>query len=281
MSIKYLERMTWKEVENLDKEKTLVFLPLSPIEQHGTHLPLGTDILAAVDMTNLALKILEEQRPELMYLLLPALPLGCTEGAMHFAGTISIRKETLKQLLVDVCTSMAKHGLRKIVITNHHLDLLHIKAIQEAVLTVTKKYDIKIIETASLAIYCEEENSDKCSVNKFSADCELSRDIHAGYKETSFIMYQYPELLKEHYSTLEPIYIEMAQAFKQGKIYIDEMGSPQGYIGSPAHASLEYGKFHLEEGANSIADLALKFYNNQDLPQIRKNIQYVLDTYLD
>ena len=43
MFYKYYDELTWEEVEKLDKEKCCVLLPLSSIEQHGKHLPVGTD----------------------------------------------------------------------------------------------------------------------------------------------------------------------------------------------------------------------------------------------
>ena len=43
MSFLKLDEMSWLEVENLNKEKTIIFLPIGPVEEHGPHLPLGTD----------------------------------------------------------------------------------------------------------------------------------------------------------------------------------------------------------------------------------------------
>lgn len=45
-----LETITWTELDTLDRSRALVMIPLSPIEEHGPHLPLGTDIIAAADI---------------------------------------------------------------------------------------------------------------------------------------------------------------------------------------------------------------------------------------
>ena len=49
MKVIQLEELNWKQIEDLDKEKTIFFIPISPLEEHGPHLPVGTDFLTARD----------------------------------------------------------------------------------------------------------------------------------------------------------------------------------------------------------------------------------------
>ena len=70
------EELTWKQIESLDKNKTIFFLPISPLEEHGPHLPVGTDLLTVIDATTEAIKILNKEKPELTFVLLPAVPIG-------------------------------------------------------------------------------------------------------------------------------------------------------------------------------------------------------------
>ena len=52
-----LEELNWKQVDELDRDKTIIFLPISPLEEHGPHLPVGTDFLTTKDAVILASSI--------------------------------------------------------------------------------------------------------------------------------------------------------------------------------------------------------------------------------
>lgn len=277
MSIYHLETMTWNELNELNREKTVFFLPVSPIEQHGTHLPLGTDFFGAVDMTKLAVEMLEKSDNSLNYVIMPGLPCGCTEGTKHFPGTLSLRMETLKNLLIDICSCVASHKFNKLILINHHLDLVHVKAILEAIKEVKTKYQIEIIESASVLFYSDMQIKDEL-LEKM--DCYSRNEIHADVKETSFIMYKYPELLRKNYKELNPVYIDIENEIRMGKKYFEEMGAIQGYIGSPAKANLKYGEYHLKTGAKHVADLCMKLYRGEEIPQISHRMQYVLDNFI-
>ena len=64
MSILKMEQITWSEIENLDKKKSVVLVALSPIEEHGPHLPLGTDYISAKDLLKSVVNNLEKQNKE-------------------------------------------------------------------------------------------------------------------------------------------------------------------------------------------------------------------------
>ena len=272
MSIFRLDRMTWEEVDGLDRPTTVFFLPVSPIEEHGPHLPLGTDFYGAHDMAELALQKLEAQAPAWNYVLVPGLPLGCTEMTMEFAGTLSVRGQTLVRVLEDVCGSIARHGFKYIVLANHHLDLGHVKALHEAIRRVTKRYKIQVVEPAAAVLYASEPPA----LEKTPAQTE----VHADVRETSFIAYRYPDLLKGNYLTLPPVRVDIAQCFRKGIRTLKRMGAALGYIGSPALATVAQGKQHLEGGAEILASATLKLMRGETLPQIPKEMQFVLKHFV-
>jgi len=70
------EELSWKQIDKLDRNKTVFFLPISPLEEHGPHLPVGTDLLTIKDATNSAIKILNQKKPDLNYVILPSVPIG-------------------------------------------------------------------------------------------------------------------------------------------------------------------------------------------------------------
>jgi creatinine amidohydrolase len=90
-----------------------VILPMGSVEQHGPHLPTATDFYAA---TAIALAVAEQ----IDALVLPLCPLGVTPLHMPFAGTVSLRPQTLQDVVTDIGTSLASHGCREFVILNWH-----------------------------------------------------------------------------------------------------------------------------------------------------------------
>jgi len=277
MGIFLLDEMTWGDVDKLDRERTIVFLPLSPIEEHGPHLPLGTDYYGARDIAEMAVRLINEKEPAIDCLLAPAIPLGSTEMTMDFPGTISLRGETLARIVRDVCSSFARHGFKYIVISNHHLDPVHVKAILEGINRVVQEYDVKIIESAGRIIYSGMESKQKSYLRNMGL--KASKEVHADATETSFIKYHYPHLLKEIYKHLPSVWVDIGACALKGITTFKAMGADQGYIGSPAKATEELGRMHLEEVAELTAELALKLYRNEPLPEMTKEMMAVIDSF--
>ena len=90
-----------------------VILPMGSVEQHGPHLPTGTDFFAA---TAIALEV----AGHLDALVLPLCPLGVTPMHMPYPGTVSLRPSTLQDVVADIGSSLAAHGAREFVILNWH-----------------------------------------------------------------------------------------------------------------------------------------------------------------
>jgi creatinine amidohydrolase len=86
---------------------------MGSVEQHGPHLPTGTDFFAA---TAIALKVAEHADA----LVLPLCPLGVTPMHMPYPGTVSLRPGTLLDVVTDIGSSLAAHGAREFVILNWH-----------------------------------------------------------------------------------------------------------------------------------------------------------------
>lgn len=108
-----LMNLTQPEAEILLKKNPVVVIPTGSVEQHGPHLPFGTDYIAS-------LVISQKVANKLDALLLPFTPIGVTPIHMSFVGTLSLRPETYMSMLADVCESIIRHGAKKIVVINWH-----------------------------------------------------------------------------------------------------------------------------------------------------------------
>lgn len=116
--IKRWENLTRDELAALDKDRTVVALPTSATEQHGPHLPVGTD---AVILSTLIDKIIAcGDFPQGDLIFAPQLPIGKSNEHMGFAGTITFSAQTYYGVLHDVAKSIAASGFKKLVLFNSH-----------------------------------------------------------------------------------------------------------------------------------------------------------------
>jgi creatinine amidohydrolase len=111
----FLEDLTWTEVElALTRGMTGVVVPLGAVEQHGPHLPLSSDADRSIALAMRVAMKLEDS------LVAPALRVGCSEFHMAYAGTISLRPETLEAICTDYAVSLARHGFEDILFLSAH-----------------------------------------------------------------------------------------------------------------------------------------------------------------
>jgi creatinine amidohydrolase len=109
------EELTSPEAAALDRDSTVLVLPLGSVEQHGHHMPLGTDTLLAH-----AVSLRAAERFAGKVLVLPPPWYGFSAHHMAFAGSITLKVETLMAVAEDVVGSLVHHGFRRILIVNGH-----------------------------------------------------------------------------------------------------------------------------------------------------------------
>jgi creatinine amidohydrolase len=109
----YIPHMTWPEVEEALRHTDMVIIPVGSIEQHGKHLPLGTDFLATME----GCKLLAQKTD---VLIAPVVLAGLSEHHMGFPGTITLSPQTFEAVVFETAQSLIRHGFKKIMIYNGH-----------------------------------------------------------------------------------------------------------------------------------------------------------------
>ena len=94
------------------KKKQIAIIPVGSIEQHGPHLPISTD-------SDIVTEIASKLSDKVKGILLPTISYGISDEHFPFFN-LSIKKSTLSRILEDVCESLIKNGISKIVIINGH-----------------------------------------------------------------------------------------------------------------------------------------------------------------
>jgi creatinine amidohydrolase len=111
--------LRWNEIAELDRDKTLFIQPTGAVEQHGHHLPIDTDIH---NSTEIALAVAARAREAIEGAVLIAPPVwwGTSPHHLAYPGTISLRMQTMSDLLLDVCSSLHGHGFYRVLFLNGH-----------------------------------------------------------------------------------------------------------------------------------------------------------------
>ena len=112
-----MAELTYPDIQAYLKRSDLILIPMASTEQHGPHLPLSTDTTTAYEVSKRA-----AEQADVLYT--PTVWTGYSpqhmRGAGQGMGTITIRAETLNNLLYDIARSLIHHGFNKLIFVNGH-----------------------------------------------------------------------------------------------------------------------------------------------------------------
>ena len=109
----YLPHMTRPEVQDLLTRSDMVIIPVGALEQHGLHLPIGTDYLNGLERA----KLIAQQADVLVA---PILMPGQSPYHMEFEGTITLPSSLIQEVYVEAAKSLIRHGFKRFLILNAH-----------------------------------------------------------------------------------------------------------------------------------------------------------------
>ena len=111
------DKLSRDQIAALDKDQSVVLVPLGSTEQHGAHLPVGTD---SIILDALVEKIISDENIDGNILFTPTMRIGKSNEHMHFAGTLTYKATTYYNVIYDYVSSIAKHGFKKVILFNSH-----------------------------------------------------------------------------------------------------------------------------------------------------------------
>jgi creatinine amidohydrolase len=265
-----LEELSWKQIDALDRKKTIFFIPLSPLEEHGPHLPVGTDLLTTRDAAKEAIRLVNKKKPDLTTVLFPAIPLGYSKMASGFPGTVSTQVKILKTIVSDICSSLAAFGFQYFVICTFHMDLGHLKGIYQGMKKAMKTHNITIVEPWGPYFYHKEVEKREPQVG-----FDTKKEVHGCFRETSLMNYQYPYLVDPSYKNLQSIYRDLYSPRVLGKTF-QEIGITEGYVGSPARADSNYGRWYFQQIVETYAQATLDMIEGKKERELPKQTRLLM-----
>ena len=249
--LRYLERMTYPQVERLAARTDLALLPVGPPEAHGPHLPVGTDLIAARELCERAARDLAARSIEC--LIAPLLPYCLAEVAGSFPGTITVRAEVVAALVADVCRGLARSGFRRTLIVSGHAEEENLAALRAGA---------EQAEEAGASVHLSRWYGEALpGFFHILQEDHPEYDIHAGEWETALVLLRAPELVdRAALDALPPNWEtrNISERRATGARYFPELGAPEAYCGDPRRATpataenlyAALGKFVAQEGAS-------------------------------
>ncbi len=240
-----LLKMTQPEAEAILKRSALAIVPMGSVEQHGPHLPCGTDYLAS-------LVIGQKVAEKVDGLLLPFCPVGVTPFHMSFAGTLTLKPQTFISVIEDICDSIIRHGAEKIVFLNWHEG--NTAAMNLAAVSVQQRHPVRLLVVQACYIAFE----------LFGQECGLT---HGGELEVLPILAYEPSLVHLERATnpSPPERAKQIDGLRRGRAAypflrdIREI-APTGWYGEPQKATPQRAKEFLEGVANRASEYIEKTF---------------------
>lgn len=230
-SVRELSTLTWPEVDALERARTVAILPVGAVEAHGPHLPLGTDVIISRAMAAAGARRLDARGYQA--LLLPPIVYSPAPFAAGFAGTISIRPSVMRDQIIDIAAALAGHGFRCLAICNAHFDPAQVGVLRETV---------EAIRAAGAPLVAFPDLTRRETAARLTEEFQ-SGACHAGQYETSIVMAEKPDLVREHERrALEPYLRSLSEAIREGVRSFGEAGGEKAYFGAPAAASADEGR---------------------------------------
>lgn len=179
----YLPHMTVPEVESLLTKTDLVIIPIGALEQHSSHLPIGTDFINGVELC----KLIAQERD---ILVAPVLMAGQSPYHMAFAGSITLSAETILRVHIETVESLIKHGFKRFIFMNSHggntaITTFLVDQINQKTSAIAVDYSVAIKP------FVEAEDKEEAT----------ALDRHAGTGETSDSLFLMPSLVQQKKAT--------------------------------------------------------------------------------
>jgi creatinine amidohydrolase len=249
-----LQELSWPEVkEAMAAGRTTAVFACGAVEQHGPHLPTGTDDYLGTAIAERAARIAGNA------LVAPTIRPGLSEHHMWFPGSFTLRPSTFVALIEDYCESLARHGFERIVLFPSHggnTDTMRAEAPLLA-RAFHGRADVSVWLRPDL-MRRSAELLEPLGVTAGQAGA------HAGFTETSMMLQYRPDLVHMEHAAPgrsdEEFYRpeNVAHSQMESFLYGIQTQSPNGILGDPVGSTAEAGEDLLELSARALAEELLR-----------------------
>jgi len=251
---RYFIELTQPEIKAQFERHPLVILPCGSVEQHGAHLPTGTDIFAANSVSHAVAEQMDG-------VVLPGGPLGVTPMHMPFEATISLTPETYQRVVIETCLSTAQHGAKKLLIGSWHEGKS--ASLSLAAETLHRTHGMSVV--IAQACYVAEE--------LWGQSCNGL--THAGEIEALAVLPDHEHLvhLDRAEKSSEKRQGEHMDKLRRTRSFVPILTdirsiAPTGWYGDPTPATPERGRQMIADIAAAISKEAMAIFDQLDMIQV-------------
>ena len=251
-----------QDFAGMDKSRAIAVLPLAATEQHGPHLPLSvdTDIVNAVIARSVA--VLQAQASNLPVYFLPTQAVGLSPEHAAFAGTLTLKPETLIRLWTDIAESVKATGIHKLVMFNAHGG--HVGAMDVVARDVRARLGMLVYSVNWYQLPLRDAQGH--DLNTLFSEHEHRFGVHAGDVETSVMLALKPQAVRmDEAQNFKSTSEDRADNFpilgngKSAKLAWQMQDyNPLGAAGNAAAATAEKGQALLNAAGQSLAQLFME-----------------------
>jgi creatinine amidohydrolase len=242
-------RIHWPDIAGAEPARWIAVLPLAATEQHGPHLPVGTDVMIAEAYLARVRELLPAGIPATF---LPLQPVGISTEHIDYPGTLTLPAEVALQNWMALGSSVARAGIRKLVMVTSHGG--NSAAMTLVAQDLRAQHGLLVVTTAWSRFGAPE--------GLFSAE-ELRHGIHGGAVETSIMLARYPDAVRhEKIADFRPASIAMEKDYRWLSTqrpapfaWQAQDLHPSGAAGDATQGSAEKGKLLLDHGVRAFCEL--------------------------
>ena len=239
----------WPDISEAGAARWIAVLPLAATEQHGPHLPVGTDVMIAQAYLARVRELLADAVPATF---LPLQPVGISTEHVDYPGTLTLSTETALQTWMALGTSVARTGIRKLVMVTSHGG--NSAAMTLVAQDLRAQHGLLVVTTGWSRFGVPE--------GLFSAE-ELRHGVHGGAVETSIMLARFPQHVRhQEIADFRSKAIAMEQDYRWLSAQRPAPFAWQaqdlhlsGAIGDATQASAEKGRRLIDHGAAAFCEL--------------------------
>jgi creatinine amidohydrolase len=239
----------WPDLAGGGCERWIAVLPLAATEQHGPHLPLGTDVMIAQAYLARVRELVPDTIPATF---LPIQPIGVSTEHIDFPGTLTLPSEVALKTWFALGEGVARAGLKKLIMVTSHGG--NSAAMSLVAQDLRALHGLLVVTTSWSRLSAAEEI--------FSPQ-EVSHGIHGGASETSIMLARYSEhVRREAVADFRSVGVAMAKEYRRLSTqrpapfaWQAQDLRPSGAAGDATKASAEKGERLIDNGARAFCEL--------------------------
>ncbi len=266
------EELTWPDFAGFDRDKTIIFVPIAPIEEHGPHLPMGVDFFNSVYFCEQGAKQIAGKFSDFNTIVYPGIPVG--SDCFRFPGTMDLSPRAVYLVAKSMGRNLIRDGFKYVIFIALHGGPKHIAALEQACRELCRGKKISALAPFGqilIDMFTKRDFAEIAKGRELSDDewYKFERDLHAGFIETSLMLKIKPGLVKNAYKLAKDYPLKL---FEMRHHPFKRFENWQGQLGYPSLATEEQGELLSHNLLKYFTGFLEKWINGENLKKYNRSL---------